>query len=101
MNARPRSGASTCRCWAARLGISLLVTFCTLILGYPVAFMLATLPQRTASILMIFVLLPFWTSLLVRTTAWTILLQDGGVVAQFLHITGITWISNVLGLHVG
>jgi putative spermidine/putrescine transport system permease protein len=83
------------------LGISLLVTLCTLLLGYPVAFMLATLPQRTASILMIFVLLPFWTSLLVRTTAWTILLQDGGVVAQFLHITGITWISNVLGLMSG
>jgi putative spermidine/putrescine transport system permease protein len=83
------------------LGISAMVTLFTLILGYPVAFMLATLPQRTASILMIFVLLPFWTSLLVRTTAWTILLQDGGVVAQFLHITGITWISNVLGLMSG
>ena len=83
------------------LGISAMVTLLTLILGYPVAFMLATLPQRTASILMIFVLLPFWTSLLVRTTAWTILLQDGGVVAQFLHVTGITWISNVLGLMSG
>ena len=83
------------------LGISLMVTLLTLFLGYPVAFMLATLPQRTASILMIFVLLPFWTSLLVRTTAWTILLQDGGVAAQFLNITGITWISNVLGLMSG
>ena len=83
------------------LSISLLVTLCTLILGYPVAYMLATLPQRTASILMIFVLLPFWTSLLVRTTAWTILLQDGGVMAQFLHISGITWIANALGLMSG
>ncbi|HEX7108136.1 MAG TPA: ABC transporter permease [Aestuariivirga sp.] len=83
------------------LSISLLVTLCTLILGYPVAYMLATLPQRTASILMIFVLLPFWTSLLVRTTAWTILLQDGGVMAQFLHISGITWIANIFGLMSG
>ena len=83
------------------LSISLLVTLCTLILGYPVAYMLATLPQRTASILMIFVLLPFWTSLLVRTTAWTILLQDGGVMAQFLNISGITWIANTLGLMSG
>ncbi len=83
------------------LGISLLVTLCTLVLGYPVAYMLATLPQRTASILMIFVLLPFWTSLLVRTTAWTILLQDGGVMTQFLNFTGITWILNELGLMVG
>jgi putative spermidine/putrescine transport system permease protein len=46
---------------------------------------------------MIFVLLPFWTSLLVRTTAWMILMQDGGVFAQFLHITGITWVLNLLG----
>jgi putative spermidine/putrescine transport system permease protein len=83
------------------LSISLLVTLCTLILGYPVAYMLATLPQRTASILMIFVLLPFWTSLLVRTTAWTILLQDGGVMAQFLNISGVTWIANTLGLMSG
>ena len=83
------------------LGISLLVTLCTLVLGYPVAFMLATLPQRTASILMIFVLLPFWTSLLVRTTAWTILLQDGGVMTQFLNFTGITWVLNEMGLMVG
>jgi putative spermidine/putrescine transport system permease protein len=59
------------------LGISLLVTLyaCSRLSR---CLMLATLPQRTASILMIFVLLPFWTSLLVRTTAWTILLQDGG-----------------------
>jgi putative spermidine/putrescine transport system permease protein len=83
------------------LGISFLVTLCTLILGYPVAYLLATLPQRHASILMIFVLLPFWTSLLVRTTAWTILLQDGGAFAKVLHLTGITWLLNVLGLVQG
>ena len=83
------------------LGISLLVTLCTLVLGYPVAYMLATLPQKHASILMIFVLLPFWTSLLVRTTAWTILLQDGGVFTQFLNVTGVTWLLNTLGLMAG
>jgi putative spermidine/putrescine transport system permease protein len=83
------------------LGISFLVTLLTLILGYPVAFLLATLKQKHASILMIFVLLPFWTSLLVRTTAWTILLQDGGVVTQFMHFSGITWLLNVLGFLQG
>jgi putative spermidine/putrescine transport system permease protein len=83
------------------LGISLLVTLCTLFLGFPVAYMLATVPQRTASILMIFVLLPFWTSLLVRTTAWTILLQDGGAITQLLHLSGITWLLNESGLMVG
>jgi putative spermidine/putrescine transport system permease protein len=80
------------------LGISLLVTVITLILGYPVAYLLATSPQKTASILMIFVLLPFWTSLLVRTTAWMILMQDGGVFNQFLNYTGISWLLNALGL---
>jgi putative spermidine/putrescine transport system permease protein len=80
------------------LGISALVTLLTLILGYPVAYMLATLPARTANILMILVLLPFWTSLLVRTTAWSILLQDGGVISQFMSITGITWLLNLLGV---
>ncbi len=83
------------------LGISLLVTVMTLLLGYPVAYLLATLPQRTASLLMICVLLPFWTSLLVRTTAWTILLQDGGAFAQFLHFSGITWLLNLLGFLAG
>lgn len=79
-------------------GISLLVTLLTLVLGYPVAFMLATVPQKTASLLMIMVLLPFWTSLLVRTTAWSILLQDGGVVTQFLQVSGITHLLNALGI---
>ena len=72
------------------IGISLLVTTCTLILGYPVAYMLATLPQKTASLLMIFVLLPFWTSLLVRTTAWFVLLQDNGVVNDLIIALGIS-----------
>jgi putative spermidine/putrescine transport system permease protein len=80
------------------LGISLMVTLTTLALGYPVAFMLATLPQRQASILMMFVLLPFWTSLLVRTTAWFIILQDGGIGSTVLHYTGVTWLLQGLGL---
>jgi putative spermidine/putrescine transport system permease protein len=60
--------------------ISLQVTVLTLLMGFPVAYLLATLPTRTANILMILVLLPFWTSLLVRTTAWFVLLQDNGPV---------------------
>ena len=80
------------------LGISLLVTMLTLVLGYPVAYLLATSPQKTASILMIFVLLPFWTSLLVRTTAWMVLMTDGGVFAGLMHFTGITWFLNLVGL---
>lgn len=60
--------------------LSLVITFLTLILGFPVAFLLATLPLRYSNVLMILVLLPFWTSLLVRTTSWIVLLQSEGVV---------------------
>jgi putative spermidine/putrescine transport system permease protein len=70
--------------------ISALVTLITLVLAYPVAFMLAHAPQRLSNILLIFVLVPFWTSLLVRTTAWFVLLQDNGPIndlVQFLNLT--------------
>lgn len=69
--------------------ISVLVTLVTLVLGFPVAYLLASLPTRTSNLLMILVLLPFWTSLLVRTTAWFVLLQDNGVIndtVQFLQL---------------
>ena len=69
--------------------ISALVTLITLVLGYPVAFMLAHAPQRLSNILLIFILVPFWTSLLVRTTAWFVLLQDNGPIndlIQFLNL---------------
>lgn len=70
--------------------ISALVTLITLALAYPVAFMLAHAPERLANLLLIFILVPFWTSLLVRTTAWFVLLQDNGPVnnlIQFLHLS--------------
>ncbi|HEU0220900.1 MAG TPA: ABC transporter permease [Paracoccaceae bacterium] len=60
-----------------------------LLLGYPVAHLLATLPLRYANLLMILVLLPFWTSLLVRTTSWMVLLQGQGVVNDILVSLGI------------
>jgi putative spermidine/putrescine transport system permease protein len=66
------------------LGISIGVTAATLLLGFPVAYLLATLPLRTGNLLMIMVLLPFWTSLLVRTTAWVVLLQQHGVINDVL-----------------
>jgi putative spermidine/putrescine transport system permease protein len=70
--------------------VSLLVTLITLALAYPVAFMLANAPQRVANVLLIFILVPFWTSLLVRTTAWFVLLQDNGPInnaIQALHFS--------------
>jgi putative spermidine/putrescine transport system permease protein len=55
-----------------------------LLLAFPVSHLLATLPMAKSSLLMILVLLPFWTSLLVRTTAWIVLLQEQGVVNDLL-----------------
>ena len=71
------------------LGISLGVTALCLILGYPLAYLLASVDERTSRILMMFVLLPFWTSLLVRTTAWLVLLQGSGVVNSLLQWAGL------------
>ncbi|MDZ4136109.1 MAG: ABC transporter permease, partial [Paracoccaceae bacterium] len=65
------------------------ITFLCLLLGFPVAHLLAVLPLRHASLLMILVLLPFWTSLLVRTTSWMVLLQGQGVINNTLVSLGI------------
>jgi len=72
------------------LQISLLVTLFCLLLGYPIAYLLATLPARTSNLLLILVLLPFWTSILVRTTAWIAMLQSQGVVNDLLVFFGVT-----------
>ena len=70
-------------------GISALVTLWCLVLGYPLAYWLSTLPARRANVLMILVLVPFWTSILVRVAAWIVLLQSEGLVNHAL-----------LGLHL-
>jgi putative spermidine/putrescine transport system permease protein len=85
------------------------ITVLTLLLGFPIAYMLATLPLRYSNLLMILVLLPFWTSLLVRTTAWIVLLQQQGVINDVLVTIGIlsddgrlqmihNWIGTVIAM---
>lgn len=71
------------------LWVSLLVTLLCLTIGYPLSFWLSHLPAKTANLMMVLVLLPFWTSLLVRTTAWIVLLQKEGVVNSLLVATGL------------
>ena len=71
------------------LEISLIVVIAGVILGYPVAFLLASLPVRTSNLLLILVLLPFWTSLLVRTTAWIAMLQAQGVLNDLSVVFGL------------
>ena len=75
--------------WVRTFKVSVYVTFFCLILGFPVAHLLANLPLRYSNLLMIFVLLPFWTSLLVRTTAWIVMLQQKGVINGVLVWLGI------------
>ncbi|MCV6593500.1 MAG: ABC transporter permease [Silicimonas sp.] len=71
------------------LQMSLIITLSCIILGYPVAWILANLPMRTSNLLMILVLLPFWTSLLVRTSAWKVMLQQQGVINETLVWLGL------------
>ncbi|MGP9766116.1 ABC transporter permease [Halomonas sp. AOP13-D3-9] len=71
------------------LWMSAVITGLTLLLGYPVAFLLASLPARHSNLLMILVLLPFWTSLLVRTTTWIAILQSQGVLNDIMVFLGV------------
>jgi putative spermidine/putrescine transport system permease protein len=85
--------------------ISLVVTVVCFVLGYPLAYLLASVPTRYGNLLMILVLLPFWTSLLVRTTAWVVLLQREGVVNDAAISAGllderVLLIRNRFGVYV-
>lgn len=70
--------------------IALLVTACCLLLGYPVGFLMATTTPFWATLGFIFVLLPLWTSVLVRTYAWMVLLGRNGVINRTLMESGLT-----------
>ena len=75
--------------WLRTLEIAFFVTLFCFLMAYPIAHLLATLPMKYSNLLMICVLLPFWTSLLVRTASWMILLQQQGLVNDFLVWIGI------------
>ena len=86
------------RLFGRTLWLSLVITVLCLVLGYPISYLMATLPVRTSNLLMIMVLLPFWTSLLVRTTCWIALLQQQGVINDLLVWTGILDEDNRLAM---
>lgn len=87
--AQPESKQILIKLFGRTLMMSLVITSACIILGYPVAWILANLPMRVANLLMILVLLPFWTSLLVRTSAWKVMLQQQGVINDTLVWLGI------------
>ncbi len=89
------------------LVVGLLITLICLILGYPVAYLIANTSQTRANLLLLLVLVPFWTSLLVRTTSWIVLLQNQGVVNDLLVAIGavgedgrIALVYNMIGTFV-
>jgi len=72
------------RTFVVTFQISISVTVICVLLGYPLCYWLTKVSDRTSAILMIFVLVPFWTSVLVRTYAWLVLLQRNGIINSTL-----------------
>lgn len=86
--------------------VALCVTLVCVLLGYPLAYLLSQLPERASQICMAFVLLPFWTSILVRTYAWLVLLQRQGIINNWLLDLGLiheplALVHNFFGTVVG
>ncbi|HEY9100689.1 ABC transporter permease [Chitinimonas sp.] len=91
--------------FARTFWMSAVVTVLCLLLAYPLAYLLASLPTRRANLLMICVLLPFWTSILVRVAAWIVLLQSGGLINGALQMLGLInapleLVFNRLGVYI-
>ena len=88
------------------LRMSLLVMLLCLVIGYPYAYLMNAARPRTAALLLIAVLIPFWSSILVRTYAWTIILQKTGLVNALLLSLGIVeeplkLFRNLFGIVIG
>jgi len=86
--------------------VSFLTTGLCILIGYPLAYFIAGLPNRIANLCLITVLLPFWTSLLVRTYAWLVLLQKRGLVNEWAISLGlwdepIKMVHNMTGTLIG
>ena len=97
---------SYARIFRTTFQVSFLTTAICIIIGYPLAYFMAQLPQRLANLCLITVLLPFWTSLLVRTYAWLVLLQKRGLVNEWAMSMGLwdeplKFVHNLNGTLIG
>ena len=97
---------SYARTFVTTFQVSILTTIICILIGYPLAYFLAMLPERLAGFFMLAVLLPFWTSLLVRTYAWLVLLQKNGILNDFamsigLWDTPLKLVHNLTGTLIG
>ena len=104
--ARMLSRKSYARIFWTTFEVSLFTTAICILLGYPFAYFLSQLPARAANLCMIAVLLPFWTSLLVRTYAWLVLLQKQGLVNDWGISLGLwdeplKYVHNMTGTLIG
>ncbi|MFT6372220.1 MAG: ABC-type spermidine/putrescine transport system permease subunit I [Gammaproteobacteria bacterium] len=89
---------SYARTFVTTFEVSILTTLICIMIGYPLAYFLAMLPERLAGFFMLAVLLPFWTSLLVRTYAWLVLLQKNGILNDLAMSIGL-WDSPLKLVH--
>ena len=92
--------------WLTSLRIAATSTVVTLLLGYPMAYAIARAAPRRRPLLLMLVILPFWTSFLIRVYAWMGLLADNGLLEQFLRWSGIaqnppTIIGTEWAIHLG
>lgn len=90
---------------ARTLWMSVIVTGWCLLLGFPLAYLIANQPPRIANLLLILVLLPFWTSVLVRVAAWIVLLQNEGLINRALVWLGffdapVQLVFNRIGVYI-
>jgi ABC-type spermidine/putrescine transport system permease subunit I len=98
--------AANLRVLGNTLWIAFLSTLTCVVIGYPFAYLMTIVPGRVAGLLLIAILLPFWSSLLVRTFAWQVILRDTGVINSLLIDLGIVsrplpLIRTTLGVIVG
>lgn len=89
---------SYARIFAATFKVSVFTTAICLLIGYPLAYALSQMPRRAANLCLIAVMLPFWTSILVRTYAWLVLLQRQGLINQWGMKLGL-WDEPVALVH--
>lgn len=100
------AGAANVRVLGNTFWIAGLSTVACLLLGYPYAYLMTIAPPRVAGLLLIAVLVPFWSSLLVRTYAWDVILRDTGIINSFLIGVGlvaepVSLIRTTLGVMLG
>jgi putrescine transport system permease protein len=86
--------------------IAALATVLLLLIGYPIAYGISRMPARTQAVLVMLVVLPFWTSFLIRVYAWINILQRDGLLNDALRALGVidaplTWLATDTAVYIG